>query len=230
MTWPHQNSNEQIDNAEKEHVPARIERKRRSRQASRCFTLDKDTYTSGQAARILDIPARTLRRYLSIGKIEGTQNPITQTWQISAEALSRFITTQGGEVVIADQEIVALVIDGKPQVAELLRRFAQQRYPNLVIKEFQEVGDALIESGVKTPDLIVIDTNTPFYDGLALLRLLRSNSHTASSKILAITDASDTTANLGHLGATTTLVKPFSFNDLAQTIMYMFPVSVEFLS
>ncbi len=189
--------------------------------------LEKDTYTSGQAARLLDIPARTLRRYLSIGKIEGIQNPITQTWQISAAALSRFIQRQGGEAVITEQALVALVIDGKPQVAELLKRFADQRYPKLEVKAFQEVGDALIESGVRTPDLIVIDTHTPFYDGLGLLKLLKSNSHTSSSKILAITDESESTIHLDDLGATTTLVKPFSYSDLSQTLMYMFPASGE---
>ncbi len=224
MNWPHQ---ERADQREMSMQNNSSGRERGNKQASRCFMLEKDTYTSGQAARLLDIPARTLRRYLSIGKIEGIQNPITQTWQISAAALSRFIQRQGGEAVITEQALVALVIDGKPQVAELLKRFADQRYPKLEVKAFQEVGDALIESGVRTPDLIVIDTHTPFYDGLGLLKLLKSNSHTSSSKILAITDESESTIHLDDLGATTTLVKPFSYSDLSQTLMYMFPASGE---
>ena len=223
MNWSHQERDEH-SKMHQQHSP---DRKGGIRAGSRCFTLDKDSYTSGQAARLLDIPARTLRRYLSIGKIEGIQNPITQTWQISAEALSRFIQSQGGEVVIADQELIALVIEGKSQVADLLKRYSEQRYPNLKVKYFQEVGDALIESGVQTPDLIIIDVNTPFYDGPGLLKLLRSNPHTSSSKILALSDESDTSTDLDAMGATTTLVKPFSYNDLAQTLMYMFPISAQ---
>lgn len=223
MNWPHHDADDQIEMSSQQKSRSARKQTDEKRRAKRCFMLDKDTYTSGQAARILEIPARTLRRYLSIGKIDGVQNPITQTWQITAEALARFIENQGGEAVISEREIVALVIDGKPQVAEFLRRFAKQHRAGLTVKAFQEVGDALIESGVRTPDLIVIDTATPFYDGIGLLKLLRSNSHTAASKVLAITDESADTASLDSLGATTTLVKPFSFTDLAQTISYMFP-------
>ena len=227
MNWPHQDADDQTDMSGRQQSTAVREQKTEKRGARRCFTLDKETYTSGQAARLLDIPSRTLRRYLSIGKIEGIQNPITQTWQISVEALARFIEHQGGEAVISQKELVALVIDGKPQVAELLNRYAKQQLTGLTVKAFQEVGDALIESGVRTPDLIVIDTATPFYDGLSLLKLLRSNAHTSASKVLAITDDVTGTEALESLGATTTLVKPFSFSDLAQTISYMFPSGEE---
>jgi CheY-like chemotaxis protein len=227
MSWPHQDPEDQTEmNRQKTRATA-LERREGSRSTRHCFLLDKETYTSGQAARILEIPARTLRRYLSIGKIGGVQNPITQTWQISAEALVRFIENQGGEAVIAQKELLALVIDGKPQVAELLRRVARQHISCLTVKEFQEVGDALIESGVRTPDLIIIDTTTPFYDGIGLLKLLRSNAHTSQSKVLALTDETVSTDMLDSLGATTTLIKPFSFNDLVQTVSYMFPLNEE---
>ena len=227
MNWPHRESDDQAEmSGQKQSTPPR-EMGEKRRRAKRRFSIDKESYTSGQAARILEIPARTLRRYLSIGKIEGIQNPITQTWQISAAALARFIENQGGEAVILQKELVAVVIDGKPQVAELLRRFAKQQLPGLTVKEFQEVGDALIESGVRAPDLIIVDATTPFYDGIGLLKLLRSNPHTSTSKVLAITDDSIGTETLEALGATTWLEKPFSFNDLAQTVSYMFPSGEE---
>ena len=120
MNWSHQQRDQEETNGQHDLTG----KERHIKKIARCFTLDKDTYTSGQAARLLDIPARTLRRYLSIGKIEGIQNPITQTWQISAEALSRFIQNQGGEVIIQEHPVTVLVIDGKPQIAELLNRFA----------------------------------------------------------------------------------------------------------
>jgi hypothetical protein len=51
----------------------------------------KDTYTSGEIAKILDIPDRTARAYLSIGKIQGTQNPITGRWKVTKETLLDFM-------------------------------------------------------------------------------------------------------------------------------------------
>mgnify|MGYP002356191422 CR=1 FL=1 len=35
--------------------------------------LNKATYSSGEAATLLQVPARTLRRYLTIGRIRGKQ-------------------------------------------------------------------------------------------------------------------------------------------------------------
>ena len=139
----------------------------------------------------------------------------------------KFIEAQGGRAVVKPGEVPVLVIDGKPVVADLLKRVAEQTRSGIVVREFQEVGDALIESGVRRPDLIVIDTATPFFDGVGLLRLLRSNPHTQSSKILAMTDSADNIDQLRAYGATLVLVKPFGYNDLAEKLSTLFPLQVQ---
>ena len=227
MDWPHENS-ETTMSSRRPDVTKEVTLRSNARKGSlRVFSLEKDVYTSGQAARLLGIPSRTLRRYLSIGKIEGQQNPITQTWQITAEALAQFIAEQGGEAVIELKEISVLIIDNKKSVGEMFRKIGETSRRPIRTSEFQEVGDALIESGVRRPDLIVIDTSTPYYDGVGLLRLMRSNPHTSAAKVLAVTDDPSKTRELESLGAATSLVKPYTFTDLAQTIDYMFPTAVE---
>lgn len=231
MSWSYENADE-LRNSKGANVPDTVEMKSGGKSSERkgklrVFSLDKDFYTSGQAAKLLGIPSRTFRRYLSIGKIEGHQNPITQTWQISSESLAKFIAEQGGESVIELKEIAVLVIDGKKAVGELFRKMGKSSRRPILLFEFQEVGDALIESGVHRPDLIFIDTSTPFYDGLGLLRLLRSNMHTQTARILAVTDEPEKTRDLELLGAAATLVKPFSYTDLMQTVEYLFPNTAE---
>ena len=208
MNWPNYDSDEQYRGvAGPERVRERESvRRQTASEEEQCFIIEQETYTSGQAARLLRIPARTLRRYLSVGRIQGNQNPITQTWHITCDALVRFIEAQGGKAVVKPGEVTVLVIDGKPVMADLLKRVAEQTRSGIVVREFQEVGDALIESGVRRPDLIVIDTATPFFDGVGLLRLLRSNPHTQSSKILAMTDSADNVDQLRAYGATMTIV------------------------
>jgi CheY-like chemotaxis protein len=227
MNWPNENSEDPMHSRGLNVTERPSSTAPYRRGGLRVFSLDKDSYTSGQAARLLGIPSRTLRRYLSIGKIEGLQNPITQTWQITSESLVKFISKQGGEAVVEMKEVSVLIFDDKKAVGDLFRRMAKSSRRPLVVSEFQEVGDALIESGVHRPDLIVIDTETPIYDGLSLLKLLCSNPHTQAAKILAMTDEPDKTRDLELLGAATTLVKPFSYADLVQTLEYMFPNTAE---
>ena len=230
MNWPYENSESVLDSRARNMNKEATLRSGAKKDSLRVFSLEKDAYTSGQAARLLGIPSRTLRRYLSIGKIDGRQNPITQTWQITAESLARFIAEQGGEAVIELREISVLIIDNKKSVGEMFRKIGETSKRLIRTAEFQEVGDALIESGVRRPDLIVIDTSAPYYDGIGLLRLLRSNPHTNSAKVLAVTDDPNKTRELESLGASTTLVKPYTFTDLAQTIDYMFPTTAELAS
>ncbi len=55
----------------------------------------KTTYSSGEAARFLGIPARTLRRYLTRGWIAASQNPITGSWVIPRASLLAFLRQRG---------------------------------------------------------------------------------------------------------------------------------------
>jgi CheY-like chemotaxis protein len=228
MNWPNYDSEEPYRSAEAE--PSRAQKPARGqadKDDERCFVVEKELYTSGQAARLLGVPPRTLRRYLSIGKIQGNQNPITQTWHITCDALIEFIEAQGGRAILKQGEVNAIVIDDKRIVARLLNRLAEKSHTNIVVREFQEVGDALIESGVHRPDLIVINTTSPYFDGIGLLRLLRSNPHTQSSKILAIADGKDTAARMRSYGASMTLLEPFGYGDLAEKLSTLFPLLVQ---
>jgi excisionase family DNA binding protein len=52
---------------------------------------EKPTLTSGQAAALLGIPARTVRRYLITGKLKGKQNPITGRWTVERTDVQEFL-------------------------------------------------------------------------------------------------------------------------------------------
>jgi len=57
---------------------------------------EKEYYSSGQVAKILDIPDRTVRRYLSERRLKGHQNIITGTWSITKKAVRNFVREQSG--------------------------------------------------------------------------------------------------------------------------------------
>ncbi len=186
----------------------------RAKSSDGRFRIDQESYTSGQAARLLRIPARTMRRYLSIGKLVGDQNPITQTWRISREALVEFIKSQGGEVLVIQHRLQVLVIDQQSDIAEMLEQIKESDRPDIEVSTFEEVGDALIESGALCPDIIVLSATSPFYDGVGLLKLLRANPRLKRSKILAIVNEYHNLEPTESIRGVKTLKRPFSQDQL----------------
>jgi hypothetical protein len=68
---------------------------RRQVQKALLKSIDGDL-TSSQAAAILGIPARTMRRYLEIGKFPGIQNSITGSWSVSKSAIEKLKNEKTG--------------------------------------------------------------------------------------------------------------------------------------
>lgn len=226
MRWANYHSDDDMPLSRRSsRSPSPQKRRRRLRASSAPdgrFLIDKETYTSGQAARLLRIPPRTLRRYLSIGKLEGDQNPITQTWHISSESLADFIRAQGGDVVIKQTKINCLVIDSSDDIPEALRTVEEETHFEIVLHCFEEVGDALIEIGMRRPDLVIVNTTNPRYDGLGLIRVLKSNTHLRGIKILAVVEADSALVKAEELKNVKTLSNPIAHSALLQTLNAMF--------
>jgi len=111
-----------------------------------------------------------------------------------------------------------LIVDDDPDVLRLICL-------SLKIEGFEtiEVTDALqahllIEQ--ENPDLIVLDIMMPYISGWEFLKVLRSNPETASIPVV-ILSAKAQQADMAYgntLGATTYVTKPFSPEELAETI------------
>lgn len=53
--------------------------------------MTRSSYTSGEVAKVLGIPSRTVRRYLQLGKIPAIQNPLTRRWRVRHVDLRDFM-------------------------------------------------------------------------------------------------------------------------------------------
>ncbi len=193
----------------------------------RPFRIDRDFYTSGQAARLLGIPDRTIRRYLTIGRIAGTQHPITGTWQISRSALASFIEANGCDAVQASRKMHVFVINDEPAMIGFLERTLNRVFPNVTHTTLSDACNALIQIGSVRPDLIVLKARMPILYGRDLIMAIRSNRETASIKILAISGLPDDLEELTALGADETLATPFSYQDLASKLEGLLPDGIE---
>lgn len=196
----------------------------------RISRLEKEFYSSGQAAKLLGIPSRTMRRYLTTGKIDGIQNPFTQTWQVSAKSLAKFVAEQGGEISCTIYQLSVFVINCESIVIEMLQRMIESSHIVIRYEEFIDANSALLETGVKKPNMVIIDTSSSYYNGPELCRTLSNNSHLKTTQILAITSSFEDVEKIENLGAAATLVKPFTYHDLIHIVEYMFPQTAKMRS
>ncbi|MCP4677221.1 MAG: response regulator [Deltaproteobacteria bacterium] len=198
-----------------------------TRPEARPFRIDRDFYTSGQAARLLGIPDRTIRRYLTIGKIAGTQHPITGTWQISRAALASFVEANGCDVVQTSREMHVFLVNDEPAMVGFLERALQRALQEATITTLNDACNALIQIGSVRPDLVVLKARMPILYGRDLVMAIRSNRETASIKILAMSGLPDDLEELTALGTNETLATPFTYQDLVGKLGGMFPDRVE---
>ncbi len=196
-----------------------------TKKKDRLQRINHDPCTSGEAAKLLGVPDRTLRRYLNTGKIDGVQNPITGTWHISREALIRFIREKGCDLRQFPFSIQVLVVDDEPNVANSITRILGKNFPDMVVTVSRDPCNALIEIGNTRPDLVILDARMPLLNGRDILVAMKNNPATKDIKVLATSGQPTDLDELTALGADGILCKPFSFSDLLERIETLIPLN-----
>ncbi|MCP4604989.1 MAG: response regulator [Proteobacteria bacterium] len=190
------------------------------------FQIDKDYYTSGQAARLLEIPDRTIRRYLSTGRIAGTQHPITGTWQIGKQALIRFIEESGCNVVQVSKQVNIHIVNDEPAMIGFLELALQRALPGAIVETLNDACNALIQIGETKPDIVILKAKMPVLYGRDILLAIRNNKTTTKTKVLALSGMPDDLDELTDLGADESLMAPFTYKELTDKIRLLLPGGV----
>lgn len=176
--------------------------------------MSKKIYTSGEVAEMLKIPARTARRYITNGKIRGTQNPITGTWTVTHDALEQFVSKNRIDPQVLAMPKRVLVVDDDPHLVLMMIRTLKRLDPRLEV-EFSHNGyEAMMKIGAIMPDVICLDIQMPGVDGRELLQALRQNAGSNQIKVLVMTGHPDRLGEMLKLGADDTILKPFELDDL----------------
>lgn len=179
--------------------------------------------TSGQAARLLGIPDRTVRRYLRTGKIEAVQNPITGTWYISREALIAFVREKGFDLHHFPLSVRVLVVDDETSITGFITRILERKFRNAIVTVTRDPCNALIEIGSKQPDLVILDARMPTLSGRNILSAIKNNPSTKDTKVLAVSGHPADLKELATLGADDTLFKPFSLSKFVEKVERLVP-------
>src|SRR6516225_10755324 len=108
-----------------------------------------------------------------------------------------------------------LVVDDEPAARYALRRALESKY-RIAEADSAEAGrDAL---PAEKPDLILLDVVLPGMDGLAFLKLIRSEGHPIPVLMVSALDAAKTAVEALRLGAADYLVKGFELDELRQRV------------
>jgi DNA-binding response OmpR family regulator len=112
-----------------------------------------------------------------------------------------------------------LVVEDELDIAGLIKHALER--PGDVSVVIASTGAAALKSVMEAlPDLIILDLNLPFVDGLDLCRILRGRSETARVPIIMLTARtaeSDRIAGFEH-GADDYVTKPFSLRELTARV------------
>lgn len=189
----------------------------------------KESFTTGEVARICRIAPKTVINYCEAGKIRNLKSPITNYRRIPRDSLLEFMRTFGipdTEIERIEKKSILIVEDDK-KVQKTLQDMIKEVFSDRVkVASARDGYEALLALGTELPDLLVLDIGLPSIDGYEVCKRIREHVSTRGLRILAITGLPDKEAEQKILqaGADSCLRKPIklsAFKDAMATLLWM---------
>ncbi len=184
--------------------------------------MDKAIYSTTQAAKILNVTARTVQLWadnglLLVGKTPGGHR------RIKGESIQKLLQSMAvapkGVPEQPSQKSV-LIVDDDPEFQKMLCKIIQRWQFGLTIITANDGYQGLIKIGRLQPDIVLTDLNMPHMNGLHMITALKSSSELKHSKIVVITGLPLKTMDCKWLKDfdVPILEKPVHFKTLKQII------------
>ncbi len=183
-------------------------------------------YSTGQAAKVLDMSPRTVLEYCRNGKIKAKQHPVTNQWIIADKDLKAFLKSKGIKPPDA--------LDGKPDMEpeqksprvlvvddEIFVRNAIKRHLDIENIETCEAADG--EKGFELAnsqifDLILLDLQMPKVNGPKFIEKMHEVYNRTPIIIITGYPDSDLVAKAMNYGPITLVPKPFTRQTLLKAV------------
>lgn len=181
------------------------------------FGTQKDALTTGEVARICNVAARTVSKWVDSGRLEGYRIPGSKDRRVHAQALMEFMKQHGipfsGD---ASTGTCVLVVDPDRTAASTIKQVLEDigGYDVHLANDLLAAG---LEMGRRTPEIILFDISAG--DGAAFARSVRSCAGTANTRLVASgTQFADDGRALQRAGFERILRKPYSVRTLVETL------------
>ena len=184
--------------------------------------MDKAIYSTTQAAKILNVTARTVQLWadsglLLVGKTPGGHRRIKGE---SIQKLLHSMAVAPKSVTEQPPQKSVLIVDDDPEFQKLLCKKIEKWQFGLTILTANDGYQGLIKVGRLQPDIILTDLKMPHMNGLHMIAALKSSSELKHSKIVVITGLSPYSMDSKWLKDSDVLIleKPVPFDTLKQII------------
>lgn len=188
------------------------------------------------AAKLVGVLPSTIRYYTDIGLLKssdetkGGHRLYDPAGVASVVNKIKFLSSRGLTMDEIKKELAAskkskkiLVIDDEPEVGNLVKDVAAEKFPEAEVKIVYDGFSAGRSLSEYLPDLIVLDLMLPGINGFEVCKHIRSSKFLNGVKILAVTGY-DTTENKERImesGADDYLAKPLEVASLTGKIKKM---------
>lgn len=168
----------------------------------------------GQLETVKRVGNLTMTELYKLGKVEigpGFSERVR-------EKLAELNEGRNGRAAARKGASVVLVADGDADIADLLRLILEDEGHQVIRADDGE--QAMMLALQHRPDLCVLDSDLPHFDGPKATRLLRAADQTASTPVIMITTGvrKEHLAACEAAGADVQLIKPFVPDDLLRSV------------
>jgi excisionase family DNA binding protein len=187
----------------------------------------RQTITTGQAARHLEVSVPTIRRWIRAGRLSGFTTAGHHA-RIGVAVFEDFLARHGMPPYRPSRaEVRILVVDDEPDVLDTVVELLAADPRGFKLETAVDGYEALIKVGIFKPTLLVLDAFMPQLDGVRVCRRIKAEPETRPVKILGITGYLDAIPSLIEAGADACLAKPLDVRQLRQQLDRLLPALEE---
>ncbi len=183
--------------------------------------LDKQVFTTGEAAEVCKVSQQTIIRCFDAGRLGGFRVPGSRFRRIPREELIRFMRDNDIplETITGSRKRRILVVDDDAQIVELFVDVLS-RDDRFEVKTAMTGYDAGIITEQFKPDLMILDYMLPDVNGNVVCQTVRKNANLGDMKIIVVSGVVNHSEINGLLqaGADEFVKKPFNIEKLVGRI------------
>lgn len=181
----------------------------------------KQSYSTSEVAKYCHVTADTIRKWAEAGRIHVFKTPGGHR-RIRREDLIQFLRENSipihGDLNSSGLRI--LVVDSEHSVVTVVRRFLERSRSHFKVESALDGFEAGRYTASFLPDVVFLDLRLPGVDGLDVCRRIKELPDLPGVRIIAMAapEDRDLSARALEYGASVTLSKPFTPDDLRRVL------------
>ncbi|HIP70407.1 MAG TPA: response regulator, partial [Anaerolineae bacterium] len=116
---------------------------------------------------------------------------------------------------------VVLIVDDNTAVRAVVADYLAYKFPDWKILQAEDGVEGITLTQLEKPNLILMDADMPYMNGYEAAQKLRQSPDTKQIPIIAISGGSSNVASDLYVLSDAALPKPFSADELWETIEYV---------